>query len=420
MKVTFIASATTVIEYNGFRVLTDPWLTGSVFYGAWRHSPPLTVTPEDFHDVDAIYISHIHHDHCDLETLKRLNKRTPVYIAPYADDFLRTMLAGRGYTVHVLRHGEPVTLAADFTLEIVAADSCDPEACGRWMGCNIRDALHGVSHQIDSLAVFRGGGRTIVNTNDCPYLLAKPALERIAAQGPVDLAMTSYSGASAYPHCFPQYDTETMVRLGLAKRDKVIGMAHAIVAELKARYWLPFAGQYTLAGPLAHLNDLRGVPELEELPPHPAMIRLNRGESFDVATGTQSAPFVPRDMLEVRARAARMSEYKLAHESDPMPDEADLRDLLSQAWGKWLDRLKERRVDLDWSISVHAGTFGSILWVAASNKTLAVNVDPRLLRRLLTRKAHWNAAEVGSLLTFRREPDVYERTPYLALSYLHV
>lgn len=415
MRVTFIASATTVIEHGGFRVLTDPWLTDSVFYGSWRHNPPLTVTPEDFHDVDAIYISHIHQDHCDLETLKRLRKSTPVYIAPYADDFLRVMLEGRGYTVHVLQHGQPAQLGPDFTLEIIAADSCDPEACGRWMGCVIKDAVNG-SYQIDSIAVFRGGGRTVVNTNDCPYLLAKPALERIAAAGPVDLVMTSYSGASAYPHCFPQYDTETMIRLGLEKRAKVIGMAHQIVETLGARFWLPFAGQYTLAGPLAYMNDLRGVPELEELPPHPAMVRLNRGESFDVYTGTQSAPFTPRDPLEVRARAARMSEHKLVYEDDPPLDADAGSALLERAWEAWVVRLRERGMwPLAWGITVN----GRML-AAGKDSHLTVDVDPRLLRRLLNRRAHWNAAEVGSMLTFRRTPDLYVRQPYLALAYLHV
>lgn len=76
MRIQNVASACVVIEHHGIRVLCDPWLSESAYMGSWYHNPPLTVRPEDFHDVDFIYLSHIHQDHCDLETLKRLNIET--------------------------------------------------------------------------------------------------------------------------------------------------------------------------------------------------------------------------------------------------------------------------------------------------------------------------------------------------------
>ncbi|MSR05452.1 MAG: MBL fold metallo-hydrolase [Gemmatimonadetes bacterium] len=60
MKVQHIASACAIIEHRGVRVLCDPWLVDGIYYGAWYHNPPLSVTPRDFQDVDYIYLSHIH------------------------------------------------------------------------------------------------------------------------------------------------------------------------------------------------------------------------------------------------------------------------------------------------------------------------------------------------------------------------
>lgn len=55
-----------------------------------------------------------------------------------------------------------------------------------------------------------------------------------------------------------------------------------------------------------------------------------------------------------------------------------------------------------------------------TEKRLIIELDARLFKRLLTRKMHFNNAEIGSLLTFHRTPDVYEPGIFNALCYFHV
>jgi len=60
----FIGNACGIFTGNkGTRIFCDPWLVDGVFEGNWCHYPPLESKIDDFLDVEAIYISHLHPDH---------------------------------------------------------------------------------------------------------------------------------------------------------------------------------------------------------------------------------------------------------------------------------------------------------------------------------------------------------------------
>lgn len=85
-SVSFLGHATTLIEIDGVRVLTDPVLRPRVTF-LHRVVPP---APEDMSNaIDVVLISHLHHDHCDLPTLSKLPDA--VVVVPYgAGGYLRT------------------------------------------------------------------------------------------------------------------------------------------------------------------------------------------------------------------------------------------------------------------------------------------------------------------------------------------
>ena len=89
MKLTYLTSASVIIEDQDVKILCDPWLLDGEFYGSWAHYPPLNFSPEEFNNVDYIYISHIHPDHCSIKTLNKMNKNIPVLIHNYYSKFLK-------------------------------------------------------------------------------------------------------------------------------------------------------------------------------------------------------------------------------------------------------------------------------------------------------------------------------------------
>ncbi len=87
-RVTYVGHATVLVEIDGVRLLTDPVLRRRVG-PLWRHGPaPGQRLTEG---VDAVLISHLHHDHADAPSLRRLSRAVPVFASPGAGGFLESL-----------------------------------------------------------------------------------------------------------------------------------------------------------------------------------------------------------------------------------------------------------------------------------------------------------------------------------------
>ena len=77
-RVTFLGHSTVLIEVDDLRILTDPVLREGM--GPVRRQVK-AVLPELFADLDAVFISHGHHDHFDLPSLRQIPGK-PTVIVP--------------------------------------------------------------------------------------------------------------------------------------------------------------------------------------------------------------------------------------------------------------------------------------------------------------------------------------------------
>lgn len=446
MRVQYISSACTLIEFEGIRILTDPWLTEGIYYGSWYHYPLPALTAKDFQkDIDYIYISHIHPDHCDGETLKQLPSHIPVLIHNYQEKFLFNLLKRIGFErVIEVNHKKPYYFSDDFQVEILAADNCDPTKCGRWFGCHILSAPTKTT-QIDSLAVFSGKGEVIVNTNDCPFDLAENVCKYVLSKySHVDFLLVGYSGAGPYPQCMGNYTDAEKLAGAAVKKENFLQQALYYIQLFQPKSFLPFAGQYTLGGKLAPLNTFRGIPELEELPQifsellesisSPArLILLNSGEWFDVTTQNSSAPFIPPDpQKRQKFIEDELINKKLVYEEIPeIPSFESLKIKVESSYQHLF--MKQKEFGFFSTTTVYIDVGKNECFAISMNKEgvkvikkgeenppfLHITLDPRLLNLILDKKAHWNNADIGSHLTFYRIPDIYERGIYYFLSYFH-
>ena len=80
MRLTLIGHACWLIETVDFTILTDP-VFGDVLddnLGTW--CPTRRFHPEELPEIDAVYLSHQHHDHFDPPTLAGLARRVPLVL----------------------------------------------------------------------------------------------------------------------------------------------------------------------------------------------------------------------------------------------------------------------------------------------------------------------------------------------------
>jgi L-ascorbate metabolism protein UlaG (beta-lactamase superfamily) len=88
---TYLGHATVLIEVDGVRVMTDPVLRPGA---TMLHRMPKAADLREYTEVDLVVISHLHHDHLDLPSL-RLLKDDPLIVVPYgAERWMRS----KGFT----------------------------------------------------------------------------------------------------------------------------------------------------------------------------------------------------------------------------------------------------------------------------------------------------------------------------------
>jgi L-ascorbate metabolism protein UlaG (beta-lactamase superfamily) len=104
-RIRFLGHATVLIDLGYVRILTDPLLRHRVSGLVWRHPHPRT---ELDHAVDAVLISHMHQDHLDPASLRKLGQNVPLLVPSRAGGWLRR----RGFrNVHELRAGQAVAVS---------------------------------------------------------------------------------------------------------------------------------------------------------------------------------------------------------------------------------------------------------------------------------------------------------------------
>ena len=446
MKVTYLTSASVIIEDHNVKILCDPWLVDGEFYGSWAHYPPLSFNPEEFNDVNYIYISHIHPDHCSIKTLNRMNKDIPVLIHSYQSKFLKNNIERLGYQVTEIPHNKRTNLKDNLHINILAADNCNPELCHKYFGCSIVEKNFG-STSIDSMFVVDNGQQVIVNTNDCPFPLAETSAATIKRKYEhIDMLLVGYSSASAYPQCFTISESDK-----IEAKNKIIqnywAFAESYVNLFKPEFFLPFAGRYILAGKKSILNSQRAISELEDTYEYftknskinqqeNQCVILNSKSSFDLDTKQISEAYIPIDNNEKQNYIDNvLSKRKYDFEDDKEPEINQILDLIPSCF----NRFEKRRIELGFSsevVIIIGVTKEKFLLISANGngykiikknelsqfkKYVKILLDNRLLLRILMgpKNAHWNNAEIGSHLTFERQPDNYERGLYYCLSYFH-
>jgi len=432
-----LQSSTQIIQLDSIKILTDPWLTEGEYLGSWFHYPPFGDINISNLDYDYIYVSHVHPDHASEDTFSKLPKKVPVLIHEFSSKFLKKKIESFGYQVYELRHGETFTFFNGAQITIFAADNCDPELCLKFMGCAPSENVY-LSTQIDTLALFECNGIRILNTNDCPFELASKTL---IANGldrlKVDALLVGYAGAGPYPQCFEFDSYESLKRAAKEKETKFLESASAFVKLAQPKAFIPFAGTYVLGTRLSSLNDVRGIPKIdaaiefiEDKVKYASIgINLKQNEVLDLENGSRlqgaaDSQISYEDYINV------ISEKKLDYEDDVW-DEKELLTLIGTAHKRFIK--KAREISFKSTTQIIVETDRITFSFSCENPPLVgpdnlppsqfvkLKLDHNLLHRLLRgpKYAHWNNAEIGSHIQYLRNPEVFERGLYHALSFFH-
>jgi UDP-MurNAc hydroxylase len=451
MKLKLYRSATVGIHLSGFKILMDPWLTDGEYYGSWSHYPhyDLDMNINEINSYNAIYISHIHPDHCSENTLKKISKKIPIYIHSYHAKFLKFKLERLGFRIIEIENNKRTKLSENAYLNILAADNCNPQLCYKFIGCADFTAKDNHSQQIDTLSLIDDGKNVLMNVNDCPIELAQSTFSDIKKQyNKINILLTGYGGAGPYPQCFENLNFDEKKIAAQKKKYQFLNQAISYIDEIKPDYYMPFAGTYTLTGKLSKLQDLRGVANIDDaydflekyymsknLSNKIKALKLNAGSTFDLSIKEYDKLYKKINKREYQSYIDQNLRNKLfPYENDETPIFDEIYELSQKAHQRFLDKILINNVNLSSDIFIKIGKKSLMLdnkkaltvvnsdeIQYLSKKYVQFETDIRFLKRLLNgpKFAHWNNAEIGSHIKFYRNPNSFERDIYSSMVYFH-
>ncbi|AUX22877.1 beta-lactamase fold Zn-dependent hydrolase [Sorangium cellulosum] len=205
------------IRSSGVSLITDPWLVGSTDWRSWWNYPPPRRDVVDALRPDFIYLTHIHWDHFQGPSLRKLGKGTPVIIPRGPHDRMKRDLLAMGFKdIIELDHGETFRIHRDF-----AATS------------------YHFGPFLDSALVVEAEGVTLFNANDAK-LMGAPLQQVLARHPRIDFVFRSHSSANGRL-CYEVVDAAG------APVDDIEGYIAGFakfVRRTGARYAVPFASNH--------------------------------------------------------------------------------------------------------------------------------------------------------------------------------
>lgn len=267
-RVSVVGSAAILIEWNGFKILTDPWIEGTAVFGSWANYPPSGITVNDLQDVDMIWISHEHSDHFNEYSLSLFRKDIPVFIPDFDNNRLAKLVAKLGFTkIYSMKTDKIFSITNDISAICFKSGSV-------WN---------------DNILLLRLGNFTILNVNDAGF---NWRIKDII--GKIDLICIQFSPASGYPMTWDHLDNDKKLQLMKERNLGMLKMIKQIAEFCQADYVLPFANfnelcypehaSYVAFQPKNRPSDVKEYLKNTNI----TVLDLLPGESWDGRTGTIS------------------------------------------------------------------------------------------------------------------------------------
>ena len=416
MKFKFIGNAGGIFTgSNGTKILCDPWIVDGVFEDAWYHYPPLKTKLSDIQDVDGIYVSHIHPDHYDERNFD-FPKDIPLIILIEGPNFLKKNLINKGYNNLIeIKDNETIefkefqlTLYKPFTKHI------------------FEESL--IGNLIDSALVLKNDGVTAINFNDnqpdenaCSFL--KDRFKNI------DLAMLNYNAAGPYPSCFDNLTTEQKIKENNRILKRNFDHLCNIIPILQPKSVLPFAGAYIIGGKNYYKNEYLGTTTWDEcaeylnnnLKFNSKVFCLRENQTYDIKNQKQLEKYEKLNVNEMKRYIQSLKDKKYEYENDQMPDISELKNNINLASTRFKDRIKKFNIELKSNVYLKIKNDDvQIVRGKDADRHLYCDLDLRLLNRILNKKAHWNNAEIGTHINFKRMPNKIDPDIHICMSFFHL
>jgi len=435
MRIAHYGNACFSLFHKNLHFLFDPWIESHAVAGGWTQFPPTHTRMSDIPKIDFIFISHIHSDHCEPETMKKLDKNIPIIIMERNPNFLKKYLQGMGFQNLICVPAETKTqVHPEFSVELFG------ESFG-----------HLCNNIIDSSIIFEFKDSSVVlNCNDnkpspdlCKYI--KSHYKKI------DLALIPGGGGSGYPAMYENYSFEEKVKISSQIIDRYAEVFTEAVDVLKPSVVVPVAGGFAIRGPEAETVNWVQCRRLNmmELVEHykksskvqntaTAVLPMQPGMELDTEKKNYSkGSYHVWTDSELKAHFKKLSQEKIEGLVKTEATVRNLGKLVSLARQQLWMRQEQNGMKPDYRIYLDVPTHSKVIEVSLNeNKTaeidrkdkslmkapyLRMRLEQDTLLEWLLGLEDYNMLDSGHIISFWREPiGQYVQEAYFLMSLLRL
>ncbi len=439
VKIEIISNACSTIEFKEFKILLDPWAVGLLYNGAWACYPTPRNVDAFLDGVTHVFISHIHEDHCDPETLKKLPKTVTVIIPDiYPNHVLRKSISEKGFTNIVNFQLKSVYALSDsVSLKLIPPLNSFGQETGLVPSDEEKIAID------TGVLIKCGENQNSVNIlalpDNAPYDL--PKYKEEFGEERIDILLFSYNGfAQDYPLCYDNLSFEEKRDLSLNMALKGEGFLLKFLEAIKPKYLIPFSADFALLG--------KRSKEFFEVHSGIFLHKDKYAERIENLTKIKSFAIYEKDALRIDSNdfeySRNSSDEDRRYYSSALPSSQTKKTFVSLeeesltkimfAAGEHLFKktssIAHKISPWIWEIKViDRNLFYSVNWddfrVSSchnqdAKKILTAYLTEEQLVSILMRDDHWNNAQIGCYLTWSRVPNEYNHYLYDAINFFHL
>ena len=188
---------------------------------------------------------------------------------------------------------------------------------------------------------------------------------------------------------------------------------------------MPFAGSYILGGKHHYKNSYLGTTTLEDCAKYLKklnkkfkIICLRENDKYDIFKQQSLNKYKKIKKSEMKKYIKKISSKKYEYELDPAPKIDLLKKDILIARKKFVENIKKFKIKIKSNVFIKIKNENIKIYDGSDIKRkIYCEMDPKLIRRILDKKSHWNNAEIGAHINFFREPNIMEPDLHTSLSF---
>ncbi len=438
LKIRSLNNATTLISDNRTSILIDPWIIGDLYYGSW--SP--TSTPKDLNflkEVTHILISHLHEDHWDFETLKLVNKDVKIFIPEMKmNKVIERGLDKLGLKSKMLPLNTSYNLNEDFKIEFL--EPLNALALSE-------NYIKGYERDVTNIdtAILVNHNKTnsdhLLLCDNSPYDIEK--LKLLLRNRKITTLFYPFNGfAQDYPLCFENFSIEERANISEGLSIERENFLIETLKTLKPKFIFPHSSDFIQNGPYKDLfnkihpeeflkRDLYASRVQKIIQKNNLNIKSLYLDSSDEAYLNNNLKIdLKKNKYETSSKRASVnldlpSQYSENNEKIQVLVEKSLEKMFKRLndYNLNLAKLDEWILEIKLEKNIFLIDFETKKLTSKKNnqkKILTLKTESLILKNLLTRKMHWNNAQIGSFLNWERSPNVFCASLYKSLNFFHI